>query len=281
MIKLSYIWICLALFIFFSHSAYAQDGIDTMLIKGYGIKKMKVWVKLPILPKRTLNDSCLAEIYEFDTLARITYQNNDMSCYGWGGSTENFNTYDTLNRIIFCKQLTDGQTTFIRYFYNLKNDLIKTVQSNPQFNDSMVIHNDYFYDKFGRIKTKNIIELIGLDTTKYTIKYDYDTANNISVIWTYTGDMRLIQKQSLSTTPISKKLLEFQTETKLPNEKFSKGWNYYNFNAQLSHTKYSNNTWIEYVYSDDGLLEQSLSYNMEGKLNAWKSYFYEYYETDK
>jgi hypothetical protein len=77
---------------------------------------------------------------------------------------------------------------------------------------------------------------------------------------------------------VLEKLLEFKTETKLPSAKYTQGWNYYNFYAQLSQTKYSNNTWIEYIYRDDGLLEQSLSYNMQGKLNAWKTYFYEYFD---
>jgi hypothetical protein len=90
--------------------------------------------------------------------------------------------------------------------------------------------------------------------------------------------MRLIQKQNFEITPVSKKILEFSTETKLPQETFTRGWNYYNFDAQLSRTQYSNNTWTEFVYKDNGLLDQTLSYNMQGKLNSWKRYYYEFYE---
>ena len=104
---------------------------------------------------------------------------------------------------------------------------------------------------------------------------------NVKLILTYTFDGQLIEKKTFEITPISRKVLEFTTETKLPREKYSKGTNMYNFNAQLSRTQYSNNTWIDYIYSDDGLLAESLSYNMLGKLNAWKRYYYEFYETNR
>lgn len=267
--------------VFSNAAALAQDGIDTALFKQYKVKKMWVWVKLPILPHRTMDDSCKAEIYEIDTLARITYQNNAMSCYGWGSSSENFNTYDSLDRLIFSKQLSSGEETHIRYFYNSKNDIVKMVQTSPQRPDSFITANTYKYNKKGKADEMRVIEVSGPDTSKFIIKYDYDKADNIKTIWTYTGDMQLIQKQNFDITPISRKILEFSTETKLPKESYTKGWNYYNFDAQLSRTQYSNNTWTEFVYKDNGLLDQALSYNMQGKLNSWKRYYYEFYEGNK
>ena len=269
--------ICLGIFML-APLSQAQDGIDTALFKGYKVKKMWVYVKLPILPSRTLDDSCLVEIYNLDTLARIIYQKNAKSCYGWGGSSENFNTYDSLNRIIFSRQLNEDYETNIRYYYNNKNDVIKIIQNSPQKSDSFTTLNEYTYAKNGFATKMRILEIIGLDTTKFNLLYDYDKANNIKTIWTYTHDMKLIEKRNFDITPISKKVLEFSTETKLPKESFTKGWNYYNFDAQLSRTQYSNNTWTEFIYSANGLLDQTLSYNMQGKLNSWKRSFYSYYE---
>jgi len=256
----------------------AQEGIDTALFKHYKVKKMWVYVKLPIFVNRTLNDSCLAEIYHLDTLSRITYQKNAMGCYGWGNSTEDFNTYDSLNRIIYSKNITEEVETNVKYFYNSKNDVVKIIQKRPDRTDSMVLLNFYTYNKKGLAKELKVFEIVETDTTKYITHYEYDNADNIKVISSYTGDMKLIKKQTFDITPISKKVLEFTTEIKLPKASYSKGWNFYNFDAQLSRTQYSNNTWTEFVYKENGLLDQTLSYNMEGKLNSWKRYFYEFYE---
>lgn len=264
--------------LWFNTIIQAQDGIDTALFKQYKVKKMWVWVKLPILPSRTLDDSCKAEIYEIDTFTRITYQNKAMKCYGWGGSSESYNTYDTLDRIILSKTILEEEVIYSKYFYNAKNDILKIVQTSLQKPDSFVINNFYIYNSKGKVSEMKNLEIIGSDTTKYITKYDYDKADNIKTIWTYTGDLQLIQKQNFEITPISKKILEFSTETKLPKESFTRGWNYYNFDAQLSRTQYSNNTWTEFVYKDNGLLDQTLSYNMQGKLNSWKRYYYEFYE---
>lgn len=264
--------------IFCNSKVKAQDGIDTALFKHYKVKKMWVWVKLPILPHRTMDDSCKAEIYEMDTFARITYQNKAMSCYGWGGSSESYNTYDTLDRIILSKTITEDGVIFSKYRYNANNDVLKIVQTSPQKPDSFLVSYLYLYNKKGKVSEMKSFEIIGPDTTKYITKYDYDKADNIKTIWLYTGDLQLIQKQNFEITPVSKKVLEFSTETKLPKESFTRGWNYYNFDAQLSRTQYSNNTWTEFVYKDNGLLDQTLSYNMQGKLNSWKRYYYEFYE---
>lgn len=265
--------------LWFNTNIQAQDGIDTALFKQYKVKKMWVWVKLPILPSRTLDDSCKAEIYEIDTFTRITYQNKAMNCYGWGGSSERYNTYDTLDRIILSKTILEEEVIYSKYFYNAKNDILKIVQTSLQKPDSFVIKNFYIYNSKGKVSEMKNLEIIGSDTTKYITKYDYDKADNIKTIWTYTGDLQLIQKQNFEITPISKKILEFSTETKLPKESFTRGWNYYNFDAQLSRTQYSNNTWTEFIYKDNGLLDQTLSYNMQGKLNSWKRYYYEFYES--
>ena len=265
--------------LWFNTNIQAQDGIDTALFKQYKVKKMWVWVKLPILPSRTLDDSCKAEIYEIDTFTRITYQNKAMNCYGWGGSSESYNTYDTLDRIILSKTILEEEVIYSKYFYNAKNDILKIVQTSLQKPDSFVINNFYIYNSKGKVSEMKNLEIIGSDTTKYITKYNYDKADNIKTIWTYTGDLQLIQKQNFEITPISKKILEFSTETKLPKESFTRGWNYYNFDAQLSRTQYSNNTWTEFVYKDNGLLDQTLSYNMQGKLNSWKRYYYEFYES--
>ena len=130
---------------FLFKSAQAQDGIDTALFKQYKVKKMWVWVKLPIFEKRTLNDSCKVEVYEFDTMSNITYQKNIQSCYGWSGSTESFNSYDAENRLIFTRQITDEGETQIKYSYNSKNDVIKVLQTRPTQPDSFVTYNDYTY----------------------------------------------------------------------------------------------------------------------------------------
>ncbi len=265
--------------LWFNTNIQAQDGIDTALFKQYKVKKMWVWVKLPILPSRTMDDSCKAEIYEIDTFTRITYQNKAMNCYGWGGSSESYNTYDTLDRIILSKTILEEEVIYSKYFYNAKNDILKIVQTSLQKPDSFVIKNFYIYNSKGKVSEMKNLEIIGSDTTKYITKYNYDKADNIKTIWTYTGDLQLIQKQNFEITPISKKILEFSTETKLPKESFTRGWNYYNFDAQLSRTQYSNNTWTEFVYKDNGLLDQTLSYNMQGKLNSWKRYYYEFYES--
>ena len=265
--------------LWFNTNIQAQDGIDTALFKQYKVKKMWVWVKLPILPSRTMDDSCKAEIYEIDTFTRITYQNKAMNCYGWGGSSESYNTYDTLDRIILSKTILEEEVIYSKYFYNAKNDILKIVQTSLQKPDSFVIKNFYIYNSKGKVSEMKNLEIIGSDTTKYITKYNYDKADNIKTIWTYTGDLQLIQKQNFEITPISKKILEFSTETKLPKESFTRGWNYYNFDAQLSRTQYSNNTWTEFLYKDNGLLDQTLSYNMQGKLNSWKRYYYEFYES--
>ena len=277
MTPLKFVLFLLVIFIFVKQ-AHAQDGIDTALFKQYKVKKMWVYVKLPILPSRTLNDSCLVEIYNLDTLSRIIYQKNAKSCYGWGGSSENFNTYDSLNRIIHSRQLNEDNETLIRYYYNSKNDVIKIVQTSPQKSDSFITLNVYTYAKNGFASQMRIFEIVGVDTAKFIVKYDYDKANNYKTIWTYTNDMKLIEKRSFDITPISKKVLEFSTETKLPKVSFTKGWNYYNFDAQLSRIQYSNNTWTEFVYMENGLLDQTLSYNMQGKLNSWKHFYYSFYE---
>ncbi len=270
--------IIIAGIIFLFNSSQAQDGIDTALFKQYKVKKMWVWVKLPIFEKRSMNDSCKVEIYEFDTLNRITYQFNGRKCYGWSGSTNSYNSYDSLNRLIYTRQLMEEGETQIYYHYNSKNDISRVIQIRPPEPDSFITDNYYTYTKKGKVSQLKIVNRVGLDSSVFFIKYEYDEAGNEKIVTTYTSDMQLIQKQTYDITPISKKLLEFSTEVKLPKSSLTKGWHYYNIDAQLIKTQYSNNTWIEYVYSDNGLLDQTLSYNMEGKLNAWKTYYYEFYD---
>jgi hypothetical protein len=259
----------------------AQEGIDTALFKGYGVKKMTVFVKLPLLPNKSMNDSCKTEVYEFDTLERITYENNILSCYGWSGTTAKYHTYDSLNRLIFTKELTENAITFSKFSYNSKGDMIRLVQTRPDLTDSFVLKNEYSYNKKGKVIQQISLNIYDNDTDKYITKYEYDAADNVKIIWTYTATMQLVKKETYDITPISKKLLEFSTETKLPKEKFTRAWNYYNLDAQMYRTQYSNNTWNEYVYKENGLLDQVLNYNMEGKLSSHKTYFYEFHEKHK
>ena len=231
-----------------------------------------------VLDKR--NSSVVAGLVRFICIPPKTDIGRTTTNSGWlkNNPIERFNEYDSLDRIIFCRQLSGNDETHIKYYYNTKNDVIKIVQTSPQKPDSFVTLNDYSYNKKGLPTEMKIKEIIGVDTTNYTIKYDYDKANNISVVWTFTGDGQLIQKQTYDITPKSKKILEFSTEIKLPNESYTKGWNFYNFNAELSKTQYSNNTWTDFIYLENGLLSEALSYNMLGKLNSWKRYNYEFYE---
>lgn len=256
----------------------AQDGIDTALFKHYKVKKMWVYVKLPIFANRTYNDSCLVESYNFDSSSRIISQKNNRTCYGWDGSFQSFNTYDSLGKLKLTKNIANDEITFTHYLYNLNNDIIKIVQLNPQTQDSFITLNNLTYNKDKLIKEMKVFEAYKGDTNKFVVQYKYDEAKNVKTCWNYTWDMKLIKKETYDITPISKKLLEYTAEIKLPKESYSKTWNFYNFNSQLYRTQYSNNTWTEFVYKENGLLDQTLSYNMEGKLNSWKRYFYEFYE---
>ncbi|MCC6721197.1 MAG: hypothetical protein IT243_03280 [Bacteroidia bacterium] len=255
---------------------FGQDGIDTALFNKLGIKKMWVYVKLPILPRKTMNDSCKSEIYEYDSLYRLTYENNKLSCYGWEGSHENFNTYNSKNQLIFTRQNSYGKTNFTKYYYNTNGDQEKIIYKNQDNNDSGISLNIFKYNKQKKVEEVKNINIFGLDTAIFFIKYSYDSFENLKSVLTYNNEMKLIKKETFEFTPISKKLLEFSTEKKVPSESFSKGWNYYNTEAQLIKTHYSNNTWTEFVYDENGLLNKALSYNMQGKLNSLKLYFYEY-----
>ena len=262
----------------FHNKAQSQDGIDTALFKKLGVKKMWVFVKLPILPHKTMNDSCKSEFYVFDSLYRMTYENNNKNCYGWGGSYENFNTYNNKNQIIFTRQVSYGKVSLIKYYYNSNGDADRIIHQSIENPDSVISLNQYTYNSKNKVKEIKNTNISGLDTAIFFIKYSYDSFENITAIYTYTKEMALIKKESYEITPISKKLLEFSIENKLPSESFSKGWNYYNTDAQLIKTQYNNNTWTEFVYDDSGLLSKALSYNMHGKLNSLKLYFYEYFE---
>jgi len=275
--KFKYFALSLSL-IFIISVANAQEGIDNELFKAYGVKKMTVFVKLPLLPNKTMNDSCKTEVYEFDTLERLIFENNILACYGWNGNSLKNNIYDSLNRLIFSKELSENITTFSKFSYNLNGDMIKLVQTRPDLTDSFVLKNEYSYNKKGKVTQQISFNIFESDTDKYITKYEYDAADNVKVIWTYTATMQLVKKETYDITPISKKLLESSTEIKLPKEKFSRSWNYYNLDAQMYRTQYSNNTWNEYVYKDNGLLDQVLNYNMEGKLSSYKTYFYEFHE---
>lgn len=262
----------------FNADTFSQDGLDTALFKKLGVKKMWVHVKIPILPNKTMNDSCLSETYIFDSLNRMIYENNNLKCYGWGGSYENFNTYNSKNQLISTKQISYDRVTFMDFSYNVHGDIDKIVHTSPENTDSVFTINQYAYNSKNKIKSIKNINVSGIDTGIFFIKYAYDSFENISVIYTYNNEMTLIKKESFETTPISKKLLEFTVEKKIPSESFSKGWNFYNTEAQLIKTQYNNNTWTEFVYDENGLLSKALSYNWQGKLNTLKLYFYEYFE---
>jgi len=266
----------LLFYISFYQTATAQEGIDTAMVREMNIKKVSVFVKLPILPNKTINDSCLLEIHEWDTAHHLIYQYNNMRCYGWGELIESYHTYDQQGRLEHTKQEAQGRITFIHYTYNPKGDIIKIVQSSPLEPDTFFTYNEHVYTKKGKVAQSTSKSIYTVDTTINIIKYTYDDADNLKEINTYTGDSKLIQKESFDITPVSKKLLEFSTEVKLPKPSFTKGWNYYNFDALLIKTQFSNNTWTDYEYSENGLLYLSKFYNMEGKLNSQKSYFYQF-----
>lgn len=260
----------------FQNIALSQDGIDTATFRKLGINKMWVFVKLPILPRKTMNDSCKSEIYEFDSLYRLVYENNNLNCYGWGGSYENFNSYNQKNQIEITRQVSYGKTSLTKYIYNNNGDPTRILYLNNDINDSAISLNEYTYNKNNKVINIKNTNISGIDTAIFFIKYKYDTFENLNVIYTYDNQMTLIKKETFEYTPISKKLLEFTVEKKLPSESFSKGWNFYNTEAQLIKTQYSNNTWTEFVYDENGLLNKALSYNMKGKLNSLKLYFYDY-----
>lgn len=258
--------------------AKAQEGIDTAMVRIHGISKIWVYVKIPALPNRTERDSCKAEEYNYDTLCRLTYRNNAMNCYGWGTASESFFTYGKGNKPIQTKDIHDDIVSLSKYTYNAHGDVVKVVQTSPTSTDSMTTINKYTYNKQGLVARMVTTVMLAPDTVNYIYKYEYDTANNIKVIWTYTGDSQLIKKETYDITPISKKLLEFSVETKLPREQFTRGWNYYNEYALLYKTQYSNNTWTDFEYFENGLVARALSYNMQGKLNLIKTYYYKFYE---
>ncbi|NUM32372.1 MAG: hypothetical protein HUU47_08625 [Bacteroidetes bacterium] len=258
-------------------TAMGQDGIDSALFKKFGVKKMWVYVKIPILPNKTMNDSCMCETYEFDTLNRMIYENNNLKCYGWGGSYENFNTFNNKNQVTRTKQNSYNRTIFMDFVYNTNGDIERILHTNSDNADTVFTINQYSYNSKNKIKTIKNTNISGIDTSIFFMKYNYDSFDNVSQIFTYTKEMTLIKKETFETTPISKKLLEFTVEKKIPSESYSKGWNYYNTEAQLIKTQYNNNTWTEYVYDNNGFLSKALSYNINGKLNTIKLYFYELY----
>jgi len=276
--KITTLFLCLFLF---SQLIYAQDGIDTALFKQLGVKKMWVYVKLPILPKKSLKDSCKVEDYEMGKLGNILYENQAVSCYGWTGSSEKIHTYSASNHLVLTKSITEGHTTFIKFSYNIKSDIVKIVQNSPNEPDSMVTSIKISYNKKGLKIEERTRDVFKSDSNITITKYEYDAADNLKLMSVYTGEMQLIQRKTYEFSPKSRKLLEFSTETKLPSQSFTRGWNLYNFDARVSKTEFSNNTWTEYLYFDNGLLDQTLSYNMEGKLNSWKTYYYSYFDGNK
>lgn len=259
----------------------AQEGIDTLMIREMKIKRITVFVKLPILPNKTMDDSCKLDVYEYDTSARLIYQYNNTKCYGWGDLVESYHFYNALGKLDHTTQKTQNRLVNINYEYNSKGDIIKIIQSSPQEPDTLFTNNEYVYDKKGKVSQMTTTSIYSIDTGKTIYKYTYDEADNLKELNTYTADNKLIQKETFEITPISKKLLEFSTEVKLPKPSFTKGWNYYNFDAQLIKTQFNNNTWSELFYSENGFLELNLFYNMEGKLNSHKSYFYEFHDRVK
>ena len=259
----------------------AQEGIDTAMIRQMNIKKATVYVKLPILPNKTMDDSCLLEIFEWDTLHRLIYSYNNTRCYGWGELVESYHFYDTQGNLSYTKQVAQDRIMFVHYTYNSQKDIVKIVQFSPQEPDTFFTYNTYLYTKKGKVGQMISTSIYTTDTNKTITKYSYDDADNLKEINTFTGDNKLIQKETFDITPISRKLLEFSTEVKLPKPSFTKGWNYYNFDALLIKTQFSNNTWNDFEYSENELLKLSMFYNMEGKLNSQKSYFYQFYTNAK
>lgn len=258
-------------------TSFAQEGIDTAMVRQFRIKEAKVYVKLPILPNKTLDDSCLLEVYHWDTLQRLVYEKTDNHCYGWGEPTERFHTYNNKNLVVETRQVTPAQTIHMRFEYNAFHDIVKSIQTGSAADDTFFVFNKYMYDKKGRIIKLTSIQVYGTDSNFTLTKYAYDDAGNLKESLSYNKDNQLIEKQTFDITPVSKKLLEFSTETKLPKPSFLKGWNYYNIDAQKIRTQYSNNTWVDFTYGENGLPDKSYFYNMEGKLNSLKSYYFRFH----
>ena len=257
---------------------FAQEGLDTALLKTLKVSQIEVFVKLPLLRTKTMEDSCRAELYRLDTLGRTVYMNNNQGCYGWSGSSEISTVYDKKGRVSHTREIKNGMTTIARYFYNAHNDPEKIIQTSPEYPDTMITFYQYWYNGKGKMIFCRTWNYSGPDTSVILTRYDYDNAGNLKLQWTYTRDSQLIQKQTFDITPISRKLLEFSTETKLPSESYTKGWNYYDTSARLYRTHYSNNCWTEFYYLENGLPDQVLNYNMQGKLNSIKRYLYKYHE---
>lgn len=255
---------------------FAQESPDTALFRELGVHKMTVYVKLPLLKHKSVNDSCRTEEYKWNDKRQLIYDYQNNQCYGWRGLTENHHEFDPSGKLLKTKQLKDGENLTIRYTHNQHGDLERIVQYNESGSDSFVTHNLYMYDKKSRIAEQRSLNIYHLDTNVVLMKFLYDDAGNVKEITTYGNDGKPVQKQTYDITPKSRKLLEFSTQTYAPKNSFTKGWNYYDFDARLFKTQYSNNTWTEYYYKENGLLDQSHFYNMEGNLSTVKIYVYEF-----
>ena len=259
---------------------YAQNGVDTALIKELGVKNMKVYVKIPILNNKTVKDSCLVEEYSWDTSGRLIFDMENLKCYGWDGKTENRHVFNKEGFLALTHQIKNGDNILVKYSYNERKDLIKILQRNEANNDSFVTLNQYFYED-NKVVEQKTMNIYGYDTTIFIMKYAFDTADNVSEINTYDGEGNLMERQTFQITPISKKLLEFSTEVKLPKKHYTKAWNYYDFDARLFKTQYSNNSWTDFFYYENGLLQSAVYYNVDGTLSSIKIHTYEFHDGDQ
>jgi hypothetical protein len=223
-------------------------------------------------------DTCLYDLKKYDKRTRLIYGKVNMRCLGMTTFEETLLSYDKigLKHIISRRDNLDFSKS--SYIYDSTGkDPEKIMVFFFQTNDSMSINTTYYKNDTGRLDSSETLVTMQDGSQHYTQNMArYNEQGGLVQLFTVDAKGVPLEMASYELDK-DKTLLSAAFTTYGEKPYFVQTYYQYNQKGQIANTMNTVNQKQEYFYSENGLLNNILSYNPKGVLEIEYIFRYEFH----
>ncbi len=255
---------------------YGQDN-DTAMIRELGVVEVKKSLYVHAFEKT--DDTCLFTLRKFNKKGQFVYEKTDMTCMGWPTFEEMMFEYAS-ERVSAIAVNRDGKK-FNKAYYTYADSTSNAAEVKTVFyqsNDSLLVKNKYFVGEKDRLDSTFTISVLQDGSVKNTKSIGrYNSQGDIVRLYVLEQDNTPVEmiEYEMSAT---KQLLSVAYTVYGDKPNFTQVFYTYNQNGRIASSYNTINQKQEFLYSDNGLISNILTYNPEGKLEAEYIFSYKYHK---
>lgn len=258
------LWLCLAV--------TAQEN-DTTLMRELGVRSMEKHLYVHAFQNK--RDTCTFFSQEFDERQRSIKEHTDMSCYGYPNISETERSYASDTswfETTYSDGLPVGQTK-IRTDASGKPLYVKVWMLEQ--NDSSETWITYVGDRGKMADSSASLTLSGGDSSWMRTVARFNSDNKPTEIIRFTDEQNILA-EDLFEYDSKGRLLSVSNTMHGEQPYFMQTYYSYDQQDRVVETSNSSNQRQVYLYLENGLLSNMLSYNPKGELEAEIIYTYTY-----